>query len=100
MTFRVVITARAESQAVDADEWWRGNRLAAPDLFQAEFVAVITRLKSDPNIGAVVNRGRRVVRFMVMQRTGYRVFYRVDERTAVVRVLTVWSALRGKQPQF
>ncbi|MFO0744265.1 MAG: type II toxin-antitoxin system RelE/ParE family toxin [Myxococcota bacterium] len=96
----MVITAQAGAQITAAKAWWRSHRLAARDLFEAEVDAVVDRLETEPNIGAVVSAGRRPVRCMVMQRTGFRAFYRVDEKARLIRLLSVWSARRGQQPRF
>jgi plasmid stabilization system protein ParE len=93
----VVVAAPAEQQLQVIDDWWRRNRLAAPDLFAEEFAAGVETLTTHPSVGAPVRRRRfKGLRRFLLRTTRYHVYYVATDHT--VTVLAVWSAVRGSGP--
>jgi plasmid stabilization system protein ParE len=93
----VVVAAPAEQQLRVIDEWWRRNRLAAPDLFAEEFASGVETLTTHPGVGAPARRRRfKGLRRLLLRATRYHVYYVATDRT--VTVLAVWSAVRGSGP--
>jgi plasmid stabilization system protein ParE len=100
MTYSVIVVAKAQRQAFACDGWWRAHRKAAPDLFQEELDHAVDSLSTFPDRGQLCPSRGKPVRYLVLARTRYLVYYRVDDARAQVRVLAVRSALRGTQPTF
>ena len=70
--------------------WWNENRPAAPRLFQTELDRAVLRLAARPESGPKVRvRGRPGLRVLVLQRSGYLVFYQVDLNAKEVIVVRV-----------
>ena len=95
---RIVVAARARREILAAAAWWRENREAAPNLFEHELRRALILLEAAPHTGRRVI-GARVsdARVVVLQRTGYLLFYRlVDDE--VVRVLSLNHGRRGNNP--
>jgi len=88
--YTVIIAPEAVLEVTKAATWWNTNRPAAPRLFQIEMDRAVLRLAEGPEVGPRVRvRGRRGLHVLVLQRTGYLVFYQVDiaaKRVNVVRV--------------
>lgn len=55
MTLR--LTPRALAEAKRIKSWWRRHRLAAPDLFEQEFVAALDRIAQLPGAGKLYEEG-------------------------------------------
>jgi hypothetical protein len=98
---KVRFGARSEEQARIINNWWRENRPAAPSLFTDELGEALRLLKHTPAVGEPfgpwVEYG---VRRLLLPRTRYHLYYAFDRPTAVVQVLAIWSALRGKPPRL
>ena len=97
MSLPVQTTPEADTQILEIDDWWRRNRLAAPELFFDELTASFDVICHTPQIGPLYRQSpvpgtRRVL----LKGTRYHVYYvsRADE----VRVLAVWHAQRGVGP--
>jgi len=96
---QVVLTPEAQGDARRIDDWWRANRPAARGLFTEELSAALAMLEATPEIGRpyrhrIVSTLRRVL----LRATRYHVYYVVAGNA--VRVLAVWSAIRGRQPRL
>jgi plasmid stabilization system protein ParE len=90
---------RAARQAIQISDWWGANRPAAAGLFNDELRAAFRLLRESPGIGSSCPSERRPdLRRLLIQRTGHHVYYRVDERSATVHVLAIWSVQRGRGP--
>lgn len=97
MDVRVVPDAELQIRTIDG--WWREHRLAAPALFAEELAAALDLIASSPRIG----RRRRHpgvpgLRRILLRATRYHVYYAPSADGALLFVLAVWSALRGKGP--
>lgn len=95
---RVVVTALAEQDILDEDEWWRANR-DERDCFADEVAAALALLSRSPRVGARVRReAAGEVRRLTLRRSKRLVFYLVDDAAQTVHVLRVWGAPRRARP--
>jgi plasmid stabilization system protein ParE len=101
MSARIRVMPEAIEQAEQADTWWRENRPDAPYLFREELDEALGLLASAPLAGEPQPR-RRVpgARRVPLQRTRYHLYYVYEASSNQVRVLAVWSALRGRGPHL
>lgn len=96
-TVRTVPVADAEIR--DIDEWWRTNRLAAPDLFMDELAAAFDLLGHAPFAGIRYdNDDLEDVRRLLLRSTRFHVYYVVDDEEVVI--VSVWGAIRGAGPDL
>ena len=91
---------RAIREAERCTRWWRENRPAAPNLFDEELRTALDQIRTAPGLGSFYEAmaGREHRRVLMLQ-TRYHVYYRVagPER---VRVVAIWSAVRGRGPRL
>ncbi len=77
--YRVVFSNAAYEQARTIDEWWIGNRPAAPDLFVRELDAAVRLLETSPMVGPTYPASPVPgVRRMLIGRSRYHVYWEVD----------------------
>jgi len=96
---KVALSPRARREANRCDAWWRANRQDSPDLFEQELLRALSQVATAPRSGTPYSTtGGRQCRRVLMPRTQNYVYYRVVEPAEVVRVLSVWSAVRGRGP--
>ncbi|MBI3769356.1 MAG: type II toxin-antitoxin system RelE/ParE family toxin [Deltaproteobacteria bacterium] len=99
MKRQVVLTPEAQDDARRIDDWWRTNRPAATGLFTEELSAALAMLETAPEIGRPYrHRIVPTLRRVLLRAARYHVYYVVTANA--VRVLAVWSALRGRQPSL
>ena len=99
MKARVGTAPQAEAQARSAQEWWKRNRPAAPDLFTQELNRALELLGDAPDIGARYRQaGITGLRRLILPATRHHVYYVHDAEKAEVLVLAIWSAVRGRRP--
>lgn len=97
---RLELAPRAVREAERCAHWWREHRPAARTLFEDELSTALRRIRSAPLIGNVYEAvGGREYRRLLMPETHYHVYYRVV-RSDLVRILAVWSAVRGRGPSL
>jgi plasmid stabilization system protein ParE len=99
VAFRVSPTPFAARQIRDEAKWWRRNRTKAPKLFRDELRRAFKLIAEYPEIGA---RAEDIelsgVRRVLMFGTQHYLYYRVDEASARIEVLSVWNTSRGEPP--
>lgn len=99
MALEYVIKARAKREIERLAEWWSINRTAAPGAVRMDVEGVLFVVTQHPGLGNKVANGRRIqVRRYLMSRTQHWLYFRVKNN--VVEVLSVWSAIRGKDPKL
>lgn len=97
MSIPVQATPKAEAQIREIDDWWRKNRLAAPDLFLDELSESFDLLSGAPQIGRLYRQSPvKGVRRLLLRGTRYHIYYVTSLNE--VRVLAVWHAQRGAGP--
>lgn len=95
----VEISRRAAREIARARAWWIANRDKAPDAFDEELDALVTRLEEDADhIGAQQRGANR--RRVLLKRIRYYVYFRVVGQGDVVEILALWHASRGREPKF
>lgn len=88
--YEVIIAPEAVEEVLVIAAWWNKHRPAAPRLFQVELDRALLRLVERPEIGPRVRmRGRTGMRVITLQRSGYLVFYELDEEAKQVSVARV-----------
>lgn len=97
----LTFSPRAIREAERCARWWHEHRPAARQLFEDELRQALDQIRSAPNLGAIFTsrRSGREYRRVLMAEARYHVYYRVvgpDE----VRVLAIWSAVRGRGPRL
>ena len=101
MIVRIRTTPEAETHAGFADEWWRRNRQASPDLFASELAGACDLLVAAPEIGRRYRRKDIAgLRRLLLPATRYHVYYVFDRDAASIVILAIWSGVRGRTPQF
>jgi plasmid stabilization system protein ParE len=97
---KLELAPRAVREAERCAGWWREHRSAAPTLFEAELRAALDQIRSVPRVGGVYETVAGLeYRRLLLPETRYHVYYRVVGPEHV-RVLAVWSAVRGRGPRL
>lgn len=93
------LTPRAAQEATDANAWWREHRPTAPALFATELAAALATIHIAPLSGAPYGSHEELlVRRVLLPKTRFHAYYVVDDVGPLV--LSVWSAQRGRGPNF
>lgn len=95
MSFTVVVSEEAATQARRIDDWWRLNRERASSLFADELAAALTLISDSPRVGRLYRRSQLAgIRRLQLRESRFHVYYVVDTSERLVTVLSVWSSLR------
>ncbi len=101
MSFRVNVTTEARRQLLEVDEWWTSHRPEARDLIVREFDGALTLLAATPTAGKLYATRRSLVfRRLLLRRSGFHVYYLVDDASRVVVIVAVWNGARGHGPRL
>lgn len=97
---RLEVAGRAQREVNRLGRWWLQNREKAPSLFEEELGATYRLILESPTVGQAytVRRGRQVLR-VLMGNTKNHVYY-FQLSPDVLRVVSVWSAVRGRGPNL
>jgi hypothetical protein len=97
---RLEVAKRAQREAKRLAQWWLDNREKAPELFEQELVAAYEFILRESALGQtyLISRGRRVQR-VLMPGTKNHVYY-CRESADLVRVVSIWGAVRGRGPKL
>ncbi len=97
--YRIRVLPKAEEQLAVIEVWWRQHRRAHPELVAEEMDEATRTLAAFPEAGVEHRaRGRGAMRKMLLPRSQYLVFYKVNINEGVVEIFAVWHASRGKGP--
>lgn len=95
------VTARAERHIRAASQWWMSNRTAAPTMFLDELWRAFELLTTQPQIGSVaVNSRLKGIRRILLPRSQYVLYYRINLRQQRVEVIELWHTSRGAEPKL
>jgi hypothetical protein len=98
---RVIITPRAEAQLAARRAWWRENRRATPDLFDAELAAAIDRIATVPwSLPVFSERAGHTIRRRLLPRTRCHLYFEIDEARGEVWVVAAAGGQRTRPPQI
>lgn len=97
---QVEVTKRAQREVNRLGRWWWENRDKAPELFEEELSAAYLRIAAEPNVGKpyTVSRGRRILRILTGKTKNHVYYY--QHSPDIIRVVSVWSAVRGRGPKL
>jgi len=98
MRHRIIFLRPARSHLREAAQWWRENRVS-PELLERDLDAALGLLAQLPDIGAPVLQ-RPGVRRLLLRKTQYHLYYRVDRAAGVVRIVAFWHTARGSEPEL
>ncbi len=97
---RIVIAPRALREAERCARWWRENRPAAPELFERELHEALDQIRAFPQLGSAYEAmPGREHRRLLMPLTRCHVYYRMAAPD-LVRVVAIWSSVRGRGPNL
>jgi hypothetical protein len=97
---KIDVARRARREIKQIDEWWRTNR-DSQELFKQELANAEEFLASTPELARVyVIRHKRKIRWLLLPKTEVKLYYWIDERRAVVHVVSVWGARRERGPKL
>ena len=100
MSYRLQLSDEAIEQLERIAAWWDVHRPASPNLFLNEFARSSALLQVVPLAGVRVVMRPRIVRRLWMKRSGYHIYYTVDERKGIVGIRAIWHAKRGAGPKL
>ena len=101
MTYQIRTLPEAERQARSLADWWRNNRPAVPELVKEELQRAFRMLTQTPHIGTPYRRTRvSGVRRYLLRKTPYHVYYRINQETEEIIVMSVWSSMRKRGPSL
>jgi len=93
------VSALADQQIEEADNWWRQNRDKAPRAIVEELDRIGRLLASHPLIGKRATNVRLSgVRRIHIERIHYDVYYRIVDDPEVVEIVAFWGTRRGGDP--
>ena len=97
MILPVRTTPEADGQIRTIDNWWRRNRLAAPDMCVDELAASFELIGLAPLVGHPYRKSPvRGTRRVLLAGSTYHVYY--VPLAAEILVLAVWHGRRGSGP--
>jgi hypothetical protein len=98
---RIIITPEAASLIEARKCWWRENRPATADLFDAEFLEAVALVAEKPTLFAVFTHiGDRRIRRILMEKTACHLYFEIDDAAAIVKVVSAWGARRSRRPHL
>lgn len=97
---KLVLLEEAQREFEHQDTWWRTNR-DAQDLFVQEFTAILHQISVTPGLGQRYRLSRgKLIRRVLMSKTGCHVYYFHDEEQALIEVHSIWGARRRRGPRL
>jgi len=97
---KVEITKRARRAAVRINERWakHGDN---PRLFAQELLDSLRHLKNIPHACTPRSTPKRsTLRRFLMEKTKCHLYFEVDEKQRVVKVVAIWNGQRGHEPKL
>lgn len=94
-------TRRAAAQIRRASEWWRANRAKAPLALVEDVERAFELIALQPGVGARAgNAEAQGIRRVLLGRTGYHLYYKVNAKERRVEVLALWHTSREAGPDL
>lgn len=101
MKIQIVLEPDAEVELDALDAWWREHRRAVASQVADEFSRALDVLRATPEIGRPYNRGGvRNIRWLLMRKTPYKLFYHYEPGSDVVTIVAAWSSARKRGPRL
>ena len=99
MTYRVVVTETAARHLHQVLSWLSDNHPRGYRVFESELRKALHRLAIVPFSGAPYPH-RPGTRRLLLRRSQYHLYYRVDSENERVEVRAVWATRRGARPEL
>lgn len=97
----IELSELAAQQVLQAESWWRFNRLKAPNAIREELERASMLISAQPEVGArAANATLPGVRRVHLERIHYDVYYRVAVPGERIEILAFWHSRRGGAPRF
>jgi plasmid stabilization system protein ParE len=94
----VEILPEARRMVDEADERWVAEHgFLADNPLLGEILRASDLLRTNPQIGVIVRRGRSEIRRLLLH-SGWHLYYRFRADRQLVEILAVWFASRGSTP--
>lgn len=94
-------TRSAAAQIRHAATWWRENRDKSPLAFSEDLERAFEVIALQPGVGARATHFEgEDIRRLLLSRTGYHLYYRVNAVENRVEVLALWHMRRGIPPEL
>lgn len=94
-----VTTVRADEDLRRIDAWWREHHGHGHSLLLDELAAAFSLLSRWPEAGRLYRNARILgLRRVLLRASKYHVYYLLHEDRVIV--LTVWAAVRGRDPKL
>jgi plasmid stabilization system protein ParE len=78
-----------------------GDRGGAPERVLRELARVTSLLSTMPRAGKVYRRATSAsYRRLLLRRSRFHVYYLIDEKSRLVTIVAIWSAVRGHGPML
>jgi plasmid stabilization system protein ParE len=95
------ITKRAQTDAARHDARWRDKKDKAPELFAKELRAALERVRTVAGAGTPFPTVKRpTLRRILMESTGYHVYFVLHENIQEIRIMVIWGARRRRPPKL
>jgi plasmid stabilization system protein ParE len=94
----IEILPEAQRMVAEADERWIADHgFLAENPLLNEILHASDLLRSHPQLGVIVRRGRSEIRRLLLH-SGWHLHYRFRAERQLVEILAVWFASRGSTP--
>jgi plasmid stabilization system protein ParE len=99
VTLCIAVAPSAQVQLAVLADWWSAHRPDSAVDIKVEFGRVVELLAEMPLLGRPYRRrGKLNIRHYPLSGTPYHVFYSPWPERGELRVVAVWSQMRGSQP--
>ena|SRR5437667_8616124 len=93
------VTALATHHIHKAEEWWRENRVAAPNALHEQLQRAFSLITVQPKIGSRATAVRLAgIRRIFLPAIKYYLYYRLVGGPERIQVVALWHSRRGKGP--
>ena len=101
MIYRLRTSRRAGRHIREAATWWQLNRDKAPLAFAEDLDDAFRLVSELPRAGEPVRHASMPgARRVLLARTGYHLYYVIDESATTVELLALWHSRRGTRPSL
>jgi plasmid stabilization system protein ParE len=98
---KVKLSTRAKRELERIDARWRKHRPLVPNLLIEELVAAEDELAMAPYSRRPCGEFKgQTLRFYLLRKTAYQVYYTVTAEDDVVMIHSIWGARRGRGPKL
>lgn len=99
MSLPVAVSRRARQQLTAATRWWVSHR-DETELLTEEVATASRLISAQPELGSVFTSRFPGLRRMLLRRTGYHLYYRLDRKPARIVIVAFWHSKRARGPRL